>query len=756
MNVRFWGTRGSIAVPGFGTAKYGGNTSCVEVRTSDGTVIVLDCGTGARDLGMELMRSAPQPLRLHLFIGHTHWDHIQGFPFFVPAFLPNAELNIYAPLGFQHTVADAIAGQMQYPYFPITLRDLRSRIHFIELEEGFFRVGDALVETQYLNHTAPTIAYRISSNGATVAYVTDHEPFWKPDGKVFRHPGDQRHIAFLKGADLVIHDAQYTDEEYATKVGWGHSTFEYATDVALAAGSARLALFHHDPAHDDTTLDRLEGAARARVMDRRGTLDVFAAQEGLSLELLGTGTPHASPTVTALRRRSIAGGRVLVVSANETEVAAIGKMLAEDELVLLSATDKRAALEQVLDVSPDLAIIDSRLPDGDGAELIRPLRSRLGREDLPVLLLTDGVEAERAVLNGELEATDYLAQPCNIPMLHTRIRSWLDRTFTLEGAGGRPMRPRTVPVSDAHDAPKRAAIENTAAVLGSILLFRSLTKEQLLKLAEVTTEQDFLGGHVIIRQGEFGESLYVVQSGRVRVVEAASDSPLTEQVLGELGRGEIFGELGILVDQPRSATVVAIERTKCMVLPQKDFLQVLQDSSALAVSLLRVVAGRLYNADRMLARYAPDPLTGLAGRRAFHDQYRQMIGGAKRQGKQVALLLIDIVHLRAFNDRFGYAVGDEILRAGADALREHTRATDLVVRSSGDEFAALLVGAGVPEADLVANRIRDKFLALVSRRGLPPGIAIVIGAAFVHEPPETADELLWSADQDMRQKKIEP
>src|SRR5207253_524661 len=211
---------------------------------------------------------------------------------------------------------------------------------------------------------------------------------------------------------------------------------------------------------------------------------------------------------------------------------------------------------QVLDVSPDLAIIDSRLPDGDGAELIRPLRSRLGREDLPVLLLTDGVEAERGVLNGELEATDYLAQPCNIPMLHTRLRSWLDRTFTLEGAGGRPMRPRTVPVSDAHDAPKRAATENTAAVLGSILLFRSLTKEQLLKLAEVTTEQDFLGGHVIIRQGEFGESLYVVQSGRVRVVEAASDSPLTEQVLGELGRGEIFGELGILVDQPRSATVV--------------------------------------------------------------------------------------------------------------------------------------------------------------------------------------------------------
>src|SRR5207249_6651717 len=229
------------------------------------------------------------------------------------------------------------------------LRDLRSRSHCSGLEEGFFRLGDVLVETQYLNHTAPTIAYRISSGGTTVAYVTDHEPFWTPSGTTFHHPGDQHHIAFMKGADLVIHDAQYSAGEYRTKVGWGHSTFEYATDVALAAGAKRLALFHDDPAHDDTTLDRLEGAARARVMDRRGTLDVFAAQEGLSLELLGTGTPHASPTVTALRRRSIAGGRVLVVSANETEVAAIGKMLAEDELVLLSATDKRAALEQVLD-----------------------------------------------------------------------------------------------------------------------------------------------------------------------------------------------------------------------------------------------------------------------------------------------------------------------------------------------------------------------------------------------------------------------
>src|SRR5438093_12676507 len=136
---------------------------CVEVRTSVGTVIVLDLGTGARDLGMELMRSAPQPLRLHLFIGHTHWDHIQGFPFFTPAFLPEAELNIYAPVGFKRGVEEALAGQMQYSYFPVTLRDLRSRIHFTGLEEGFFRLGDVLVGTQDLNHHEPTTSDRIAS-----------------------------------------------------------------------------------------------------------------------------------------------------------------------------------------------------------------------------------------------------------------------------------------------------------------------------------------------------------------------------------------------------------------------------------------------------------------------------------------------------------------------------------------------------------------------------------------------------------------
>src|SRR2546427_10673355 len=330
--VRFWGTRGSIAAPGRHTARYGGNTSCVEVRGADGTLVVLDCGTGARGLGLHLGQ-LPQPPRLHLFIGHTHWDHIQGFPFFVPAFVPGAELNIYAPLGFQRGLEEAMAGQMEYSYFPVKLRDLRSRIHFTELDEGFFRVGDMLVETQYLNHTAPTIPYRISSGGASIAYATDHEPFWNASAGRYQHPGDQRHIEVMRDVDLIIHDAQYTEEEYPAKKGWGHSTVEYATDVARAVGARRLALFHHDPGHDDATLDRMEALARDRV---GRDLEVFAAAEGLEVDVRGGGAnARAKTDVSALVRRPIAGGRGLLVTANVSEVATIPAGLDEEELVLV-------------------------------------------------------------------------------------------------------------------------------------------------------------------------------------------------------------------------------------------------------------------------------------------------------------------------------------------------------------------------------------------------------------------------------------
>src|SRR5213593_4301315 len=465
MRIRFWGTRGSIAAPGASTARYGGNTSCVEVRASDGTVIVLDCGTGARELGLHLAQTMPQPIRLHLFIGHTHWDHIQGFPFFVPAFMPGAELNIYAPMGFQRGLEEAMAGQMEYAYFPVKLRDLRSRIHFTELDEGFFRVGDVLVETQYLNHTAPTVAYRMTSDGATIAYATDHEPFWSAPGRVSQHPGDERHIAFLKGANLVIHDAQYTVDEYRDKVGWGHSSLEYAVDVALAAGVERLVLFHHDPAHDDTILEQMETAARAQVIRRGQALDVLAAREGLELRVQGSGSVTLDVAeASALQHRQIAGGRVLVISANENEIEEI---LGEDGLQFLRQSDVNAALARGAELLPDIAIVDREALDGDAG--LVALRERLGRRNLPIIVLADSTIPSDAVYRGEASSTDYLAKPFSPPMLRARIRAWLARTLMVFDSAERVS---AAGVDRAPGGSDRRA--RCASLLASVPLFRQL------------------------------------------------------------------------------------------------------------------------------------------------------------------------------------------------------------------------------------------------------------------------------------------
>ena len=746
MYVRFWGTRGSIAAPGEGTVRYGGNTSCTEVRTPDGTVIVLDCGTGARELGLHLTQTLKPPIHLHLFIGHTHWDHIQGFPFFVPAFIPAVELNVYAPLGFQQSLEEAMAGQMEYSYFPVKLRDLRSRIHFTELEEGFFRVGDVVVETQYLNHTAPTIAYRITSDGTSLAYVADHEPFWRPDDRSVQHPGDQRHVAFLKNADLVIHDAQYTDEEYRQRVGWGHSPIDYAVDVAMEAGARRVALFHHDPLHDDAVMARLEAAARARARAAGSRTEVFAAREGLHLTLAGDGSAAPVSEVSALRRRLVAGARVLVVSADDSQVVAIEDVLADDGMVALPVPDMHAALTRGTEHMPDLAIVDADLPSADGVDLIPAFRARLHRPNFPILLLAD--RPERAADRSQSGATDYLAKPYSPPMLRARVRAWLARTAVADGrVSAEPPSPRSRRPTD--DVSTRTLF---ASILASIPLFRKCTPEQLNTLVQRASEQVYPAGHVIMRQGEAPAHLWVMLSGRVRVVEAMSDGQ-ADMLLGELGRAEIFGEVGVLRDQPRTATIIAVDRTHCLVLPREDFNAVLQQSAELSNALLGIVANRLYDADRKLARYAPDPLTGLASRRGFHDQYRRLAAGARRRKSGLVLLMLDVVRLRAVNDEFGYGLGDEILRTVADALVESTRTTDLVARYGGDEFAVLLLDAMPHDVEIVVARVQDKLAALGAQRRLPVAVECATGVAWSVSPPESADELMQQADRDMQDKR---
>jgi phosphoribosyl 1,2-cyclic phosphodiesterase len=295
MRVRFWGTRGSVPTPGPSTVRYGGNTSCVELRTNGGGFMIFDSGTGIRELGLHLHRQGG-PVSAHLMLGHTHWDHISGFPFFTPLFVPGNRVVIYGARDLDRPLRDVLAGQMHYTYFPIPLGDLRADIEFSELEEGQIKIDDAVIRTHYLNHTAVCMGYRVEADGASVAYITDHEPYGfsgVQNGDLTSgglrggpiHGGDQRLIDFVRGVDLLIQDAQYTSAEYAEHRNWGHSSADYVTDVAVQAAARRVALFHHEPTHADEDIDQMVEVSRQRARDAGSDVELFAAAEGLEIVL---------------------------------------------------------------------------------------------------------------------------------------------------------------------------------------------------------------------------------------------------------------------------------------------------------------------------------------------------------------------------------------------------------------------------------------------------------------------------------------
>lgn len=281
--VKFWGTRGSIATPGPATMRYGGNTSCVEVRCG-GQVLLLDCGTGAREAGLALMSEFKgRPLHVHIFVSHTHWDHIQGFPFFVPAYVPGNRVTIYSLRGSDKSLEKVFTGQMDSSYFPVDLSDMQAQLRFVELE-GPSEIGTTKVTHLYLNHPGVALGYRIEAGGKTLVYVTDHEPYCRLTGDNDHNRKLDREIdEFARGADLYIREAQYSEEEYPGKKGWGHSTWTDALESAHVAKVSRLGLFHHDPMRDDDSLDRMLAACRAYMKDRDMNFECFAASDKLEI-----------------------------------------------------------------------------------------------------------------------------------------------------------------------------------------------------------------------------------------------------------------------------------------------------------------------------------------------------------------------------------------------------------------------------------------------------------------------------------------
>ena len=254
MRARFWGSRGSLASPGPDTVRIGGNTSCVEVRPEDDSLVILDSGTGIRALGLALDGSAPA--RIDILLSHLHLDHLEGLGFFAPLWDPKTELHIWGPPSPMRSLSDRISQYLSPPLFPVRLAEVPARLELHDAPDEPWMLGSATITARPIIHRGPTVGYRIEDGGRRLAYLTDHEPALAID----LSSADPEWVSGFEvaaGVDVLIHDCQYTEEEYPDRAGFGHSSTKHVADFARLAGARRLLLFHHDPNHDDDELEAL-------------------------------------------------------------------------------------------------------------------------------------------------------------------------------------------------------------------------------------------------------------------------------------------------------------------------------------------------------------------------------------------------------------------------------------------------------------------------------------------------------------------
>jgi phosphoribosyl 1,2-cyclic phosphodiesterase len=305
MKIKFWGVRGSIPCPGPNTAKYGGNTACVEVKIESlNRSIIIDAGSGIRELGNKLMANgcSQGDFTAEIFLTHTHWDHIMGFPFFAPIYVPTSKIRIYGPTTYEEeSLKDVLGGQWTYRYFPVRHEELTSKLEYIDLKEGHYDLGQGLhLQTKYLNHPLQCLGYRFEFDGKVLCTAFDTEPYFNvfctdphdpgydeaiaAEGEQAAAEENARMLRFINGADLLIYDAQYTQAEYCqSRVGWGHSPIEHVIDVARRSKVRQLALFHHDVLRTDDQLDAM-GPVYCKEVDGPG-FQSFFAREGMEIEL---------------------------------------------------------------------------------------------------------------------------------------------------------------------------------------------------------------------------------------------------------------------------------------------------------------------------------------------------------------------------------------------------------------------------------------------------------------------------------------
>jgi len=295
LSVRFWGVRGSIPCPGKDTVIYGGNTACLEIR-ADERLLIIDLGTGIRPLGEWLKENDLKKygkIKADIFVTHTHWDHILGFPMFAPVYIPGTELRITGPVSFENeSLESIIETQLSYKYWPVRADELASRIEYCQIKETAINLGGGLFVTgKFVNHPVLCMGYRFDYQGKSIAAVIDHEPFYNlfslnsdenaaREGEIAAAEENEKIDNFIRGADILIHDAQYTEEEYSRHIGWGHASYEQAISAKKRCSVKKLVFFHHDPIHTDSQLEQLE-----KIYSQSGKPEeILMAREGLLLE----------------------------------------------------------------------------------------------------------------------------------------------------------------------------------------------------------------------------------------------------------------------------------------------------------------------------------------------------------------------------------------------------------------------------------------------------------------------------------------
>jgi CheY-like chemotaxis protein len=284
--LSLWGTRGSIPTPGASFLRHGGNTSCMAIEHGD-ELFIFDAGSGIRELGHELMAGGPR--KIHLFITHTHWDHIQGFPFFTPAYVPGFEITVYGAEGFGKSLEGVFRGQLDRDYFPVQIEDLNADLNFKHLTEDGEQFGDVTVTWEWAQHPGATVGYKIDVAGTKVAWFPDDEFLYgyigSPEDVRIDDPmvaPYRRSIDFLSDVDILIHEAQYTNEEYPTKIGWGHSSVSNACLLAKWANVKRWIVTHHDPVHDDTFLEHKLNMTRQQLARLDHDISVGHGYDGMT------------------------------------------------------------------------------------------------------------------------------------------------------------------------------------------------------------------------------------------------------------------------------------------------------------------------------------------------------------------------------------------------------------------------------------------------------------------------------------------